>query len=609
MITNFSYGHFTRLIMRETNLEPFENDTKPGRAWLREVLKPARRGFREAIVVSLFINLLALAVPIFILQVYDRVVFHHGISTLQALLIGVILALVFDFLLRQARSRLLQRVALQIDVFLGKALFSRIASLPLKNLESRPSGFWHTLFKDGELIRNTFSGATAVLLTDLPFAILFIGLIAIIAPPIVWVLLIAIPIFIIVAIISGILIDRATQKERKSGISRDAFLAEMLQGRTTIRSLGIDKALKIEWEKKHASSIEQATARGRKMDGLSNFGTLLSMLTTVSLVTVGALAIIDLELTIGALIASTMLGNRIIGPFNQLVSFWRSYSGVIQAMKRLDSVFALPKDLETSSVQLPKSKGSISMQGVSFSYSPESTNVIDGISLQIKAPCILGVVGQNGSGKTTLLKLMQGLYKTQHGRILLDGADINQFGRRDLIRSIGYVPQECFLFSGSIRENITLSNTNATDTEILRAAEIAGVHEYIIDLPDGYDTQIGEGGSRLSGGQRQRIAIARALLTDPPILLLDEVTANLDNQAQTALRLTLMELAKNRTIIIVTHNPILLTACTNLIVLERGKVSVGGAAKDVLAHLSKPENSSKNPDRNPKKEDKRDIKV
>ncbi len=579
--------------MRKTNLEPFETDQKQGRAWLRQVLKPARQGFKEAIVVSLFINLLALAVPIFILQVYDRVVFHHGISTLQALLIGVILALLFDFLLRQARSRLLQRVALQIDIFLGRALFSRIASLPLKNLESRPSGFWHTLFKDGELVRNTFSGATAVLLTDLPFALLFVGLIAIIAPPIVWVLLIAIPIFITVAIVSGILIDKATRRERKTGISRDAFLAEMLQGRTTIRALGIDKALKVEWEEKHAASIQQATARGRKMDGLGNLGTFLSMLTTVALVTVGALAIIDLEMTIGALIASTMLGNRIIGPFNQLVGFWRSYSGVIQAMKRLDSVFALPEELEESSVVLPRAKGAITLQEVSFSYSSGSTNVIDRINLQIKAPCILGVLGRNGSGKTTLLKLIQGLYKPQHGRILLDGADINQFGRRDMSSAIGYVPQDCFLFSGTIRDNIILSSTNATDDEILRAAASAGVHEYIVDLPDGYDTQIGEGGSRLSGGQRQRIAIARALLTDPPVLLLDEVTANLDTEAQNNLTKTLAELAKNRTIIIVTHTPTLLAACTNIIVLENGKISIGGPAQKVLAHLRNPENETK----------------
>jgi len=288
-----------------------------------------------------------------------------------------------------------------------------------------------------------------------------------------------------------------------------------------------------------------------------------------------------------------MLGNRIIGPFNQLVGFWRSYSGVIQAMKRLDSVFALPEELEESSVVLPRAKGAITLQEVSFSYSSESTNVIDRINLQIKAPCILGVLGRNGSGKTTLLKLIQGLYKPQHGRILLDGADINQFGRRDMSSAIGYVPQDCFLFSGTIRDNIILSSTNATDDEILRAAVSAGVHEYIVDLPDGYDTQIGEGGSRLSGGQRQRIAIARALLTDPPVLLLDEVTANLDTEAQNNLTKTLAELAKNRTIIIVTHTPTLLAACTNIIVLENGKISIGGPAQKVLAHLRNPENETK----------------
>lgn len=571
--------------MRGANLEPFEGDHQPGRAWLREVFKPARRGFREAIVVSLFVNLLALAVPIFILQVYDRVVFHHGISTLYGLLIGVLIALVFDFLLRQARSRLLQRVALQIDISLGRSLYQRMSTLPLTTLESRPTGFWQTLFKDAELVRNTFSGATAVLLTDLPFAILFVGLIAIIAPPLVWVLLVALPVFVIVAIISGSVVDRATRQEREAGMSREAFLAEMLQGRATIKSLGIDEALRPDWEEKHANTIEQASIRGRRMDGFGNLGVLLSMLTTITLVTAGALAIIDLKLTIGALIASTMLGNRVIGPFNQLVNSWRSYTNVRQALRRLDSVFALPADRTETAVKLNRPDGRITFEKVSFGYSANLPPVIDNMTMDVKAPGMLGVVGRNGCGKTTLLKLMHGLYEPTEGRVLLDGADVKQFARRDMASNIGYVAQECFLFNGTIRDNIALTDPSATDEDIVRAATLAGVHEFAIDLPDGYDTAIGEAGSRLSGGQRQRVAIARALLPIPPVLLLDEVGANLDMQAEAALQKTLSDLAKDHSIVIVTHSPVLLQACTSIIALERGKIAIGGPASEVLARL------------------------
>jgi ATP-binding cassette subfamily C protein LapB len=565
--------------------QSFDPDEKPGRTWLKPILRPAWSGFRETIVVSLFVNLLALAVPIFILQVYDRVVFHQGISTLYGLLLGVMIALLFDFILRQARSRMLQRVALRIDATLGRALYDKIAALPLRTLEGRPSGFWQTLFKDAEVVRNVFSGPTAVLVTDLPFALLFVLLIYIIAPPLVWVMLIAIPVFVIVAVLSGRLMHTAIREERRSGISRDAFVSEMLQGRTTIKALALEKAIRPDWEERHADSIENAIVRGGRADSFGNLGMSLSLMTTVSLVVVGALAIIGQELTIGALIASTMLGNRIIGPFNQLVNNWRNYANFRQALKRLDSVFALPEDTPEGRLRLQRPDGRLALENVTFGYEPGQPPIVDDITIDVKPPGMLGIVGRNGSGKTTLLKLMQGLYRPSAGRILIDGADINQFSRSDLSSWVGYVPQECFLFAGSIRDNIAMTNTAARDEEIVKAATLAGVHQYVVDLPDGYETEVGEGGMRLSGGQRQRIAIARTLLTNPPVLLLDEVSGNLDMQAEVALRDTLSELARSHNIVVVTHTPVLLRACTHIIGLERGRVAIGGPAQEVLAKL------------------------
>lgn len=572
--------------MRPSENLPIEPDQETNRKWLKSVTKPVRSSLREAVLASLFINILALAVPIFILQVYDRVVFHHGISTLYALLIGVLVAMAFDFVLRQARSRILQRVALRIDVGLGRSLYDKIAGLPLRTLEGRPSGFWHTLFKDTETVRNTFSGSNAVLLTDLPFAILFVGLIYIIAPAVVWVLLVALPIFVVLAIISGRVMENATKKERESGISREAFLSEMLYGRSTIKALALEKTIKTSWEEKHATSIQNALVRGSRTDTFGNLGTCLSLLTTISLVTTGALAIIDLELTIGALIASTMLGNRVIGPFNQLVGNWKGFTNCKQALKRLDTVFSLAEDRAEGSVRLPRPVGNLVLEDVSYSYShKDQAPVINNIKMSVNPPGMLGVVGRNGCGKTTLLKLIQGLYHPNTGRILLDGGDINQFSRNDLASWIGYVPQECFLFAGTIRENICIANPGASDEEIISVATLAGVHDYVVDLPDGYATNIGEAGSHLSGGQRQRIAIARALLTDPPILLLDEVSGNLDAQAERALRETLLKLAKDHTIIIVTHSPLLLQACNHVMLLEKGQIAIGGTAKDILPRL------------------------
>lgn len=563
----------------------FDEEKPANRKWLKTVMKPARSGLREAFLVSLFINLLALAVPIFVLQVYTRVVFSNGVSTLYALLIGVLAALVFDFIIRQARSRMLQRVALRIDVALGRALYDKISALPLRTLEGRPSGFWQTLFRDAELVRNTFSGSTAVLLTDLPFSVLFVAIIYIIAPPVVWVLLIALPVFIIVAIISGRMMHSATKEERQSGIGRDAFLSEMLQGRSTIKALALENTIKPAWEDKHANTIERALLRGGRTDTFSNLGMALTMLTTVALVTAGALAIIDLRLTIGALIASTMLANRVIGPFNQLVGNWRNYTNCRQALKRLDTVFALAEDRTERSIRLNRPEGRLTLEGASFGYEQGRPPVIDNISMEIKPPGMLGVVGRNGCGKTTLLKMMQGLYAPSSGRVLLDGGDTSQFSRQDLASWVGYVPQECFLFTGTIRENIAITNSEASDEDIVKAATLAGVHEYVLDLPDGYATEIGEAGSRLSGGQRQRIAIARALLPDPPILLLDEVSGNLDMQAEIALRDTLRELARDHTIVLVTHTPVLLRACNNIMALDKGRIAMAGPTQEIFSQL------------------------
>ena len=563
----------------------FDEEKPANRKWLKTVMKPARSGLREAFLVSLFINLLALAVPIFVLQVYTRVVFSNGVSTLYALLIGVLAALVFDFIIRQARSRMLQRVALRIDVALGRALYDKISALPLRTLEGRPSGFWQTLFRDAELVRNTFSGSTAVLLTDLPFSVLFLAIIYIIAPPVVWVLLIALPVFIIVAIISGRMMQNATKEERQSGIGRDAFLSEMLQGRSTIKALALENTIKPAWEDKHANTIERALLRGGRTDTFSNLGMALTMLTTVALVTAGALAIIDLRLTIGALIASTMLANRVIAPFNQLVGNWRNYTNCRQALKRLDTVFALAEDRTERSIRLNRPEGRLTLEGASFGYEQGRPPVIDNVSMEIKPPGMLGVVGRNGCGKTTLLKMMQGLYAPSSGRVLLDGGDTSQFSRQDLASWVGYVPQECFLFTGTIRENIAITNSEASDEDIVKAATLAGVHEYVLDLPDGYATEIGEAGSRLSGGQRQRIAIARALLPDPPILLLDEVSGNLDMQAEIALRDTLRELARDHTIVVVTHTPVLLRACNNIMALDKGHIAMAGPTQEILSRL------------------------
>jgi len=571
--------------MAESELTNLEAEGPQPKAWLKQLVAPSRSAFREVLLLSLFINLLALAVPIFTQQVYNRVIFYQGISTLLAMLIGVAIAIGFDFVLRLARARIMQRVALRIDVDLGRRLYDKISALPLATVEARPAGFWQALYRDAELVRNVFSGPTAVLIMDLPFAIIFVVLIWLMAPPVVYVLLAALPIFLALAAFSGDSLGRATRAERKAGISRDAFITEMLGARTTIKALSLGDSFKLHFEERQAETIDQALTRGTRTDTFATAGASMSQVTTVAIVAVGALAIIGQEMSIGALIAATMLTSRVVQPLNQLVGSWRTYAGYRQAVKRLSAAFALGEDRTKTVVRLKRPEGRLTLDGVRFGYDPKRPPLLDNITIDIKPGAMLGIVGRNGCGKTTLLKIMQGLYPPTAGRVLLDGADLSQFSRSELASWIGYVPQDCVLFGGTIRDNIAITKPKATDAEVLRAAQLAGVHAYVIELPDGYGTEIGEAGSRLSGGQRQRLAIARALINDPPVLVLDEVSGNLDMQAEIALRDSLLELSRDHSIVLVTHTPTLLRACTTIIALDKGRIVLGGPTKDVLPRL------------------------
>ncbi len=554
--------------------------------WLRPVLAPIRPLFREVGLASLFVNLLALAAPVFVLQVYDRVVYHAGLSTLTGLVIGMALVIGFDFILRQTRARVMQTVSLSIDVKIGRNLFDKVMALPLRTLESRPLGYWQQVFRDLDVVRNTLSGSAAILVFDLPFALMFMGLVFVIAQPVAWVLLTALVAFSILAWFSAREVGGSVKREKKSQQSRDALMAETIMGRTTIKALSLAEHLRPIWDAKQAETIDQSLTRGTLNDRFVNIGQALTVATSVGMTTVGALAIIDQDMTIGGLVAANMLSGRLLSPLNQLVGAWRTYSGFRQSVNRLSALFGEQEDIATSAIVMPRPQGKISVEKATFSYRPEGRPVIDAVSVDFAPGGVIAVMGRNGSGKSTLLKLILGLYKPIDGRVLIDGADISQFTRRELANWIGYVPQESVLFEGSLRDNIAQGKPDATDDEILAAAKAAGVHSFVIDMPDGYATMVGEAGSLLSGGMRQRMAIARALIGDPPVLVMDEPSGSLDRQAEEQLRALLIEYAKTRSVIIVTHSPILLQGCRSLVVMEQGKIACAGPAAEVMRILS-----------------------
>jgi ATP-binding cassette subfamily C protein LapB len=479
----------------------------------------------------------------------------------------------------------MQTVALRIDVHVGRKLFNKFMSLPMQTLEGQPSAHWLALFRDADTIRNTLSGKSAILITDLPFTILFLIIIFIIASPVAWVLLIVMPIFMFVAWRSSNVIAAANQDERATAQTRASLVSEMINARTTIKALSLDTVMGPMWESAQAENIETSVVQGTKIENFSNMGASLTMATSICLTTVGALAIIGQELTVGALVATSMLSGLLLGPLNQLVGQWHTYHSFRQSADRLGELFNSVSERQASEVSMDKPKGKITLENVTFAYDPELPKVIDDIVITFKEGGVHALVGRNGSGKSTMLKLAQGLYKPMSGRVLFDGADISQFSRREISTWMGYVPQDCILFTGTIRDNIAQRQPNASDDDVLKAALASGVHQLIVEMPDGYSTEIGEAGHRLSGGQRQRIAIARALVGDPPVVLLDEPSSNLDRQAEFELSNTLTSIGKERTVIIVTDSPILLATCDDLVGLDKGRIYLAGPSKDMLPKL------------------------
>lgn len=541
--------------------------------------------YRELAFLSLFINLLALAVPLFVLQVYDRVVFFAGISTLQALVFGVVLAIAFDFVLRQARSRVLQRASVRVDAELSERLYDKLMRLPLRQLERSEGARWLVLQRDIERVRDTLGGVPIVLAVDVPFALVFLGLIAVIALPILWVVILAVPVFVVVAILSSRAASGLGQAEQSMQIARDATMNEFVAGRTTLKSLDLGGRLRARLEDEQSAAILAALERGRRNDMFANLGLGLSLLTTVAITAVGAVAIIEQQITVGALIATNMLANRLISPLNQLVGTWRTWTSFSLARRRLEDVLSLPDDSARTSVVVARPEGVLTLENVSFGYEADAAPVVSEVNFTLRPGALHGIVGRSGSGKSTLVRVMQGLYAPDSGRVLLDGADIAQFARADLAGWIGYVPQETFLLSGNIRDNIARRTHEDTDAEIVRAAKFAGAHDFIIDLPAGYGSEVGEAGQRLSGGQRQRLSIARAVFGGPPLLLLDEPTANLDRPSEEQLRASLLAYARTNNVVIVTHSPVLLSACENILVLDRGRVAAAGPGAEILPRL------------------------
>jgi ATP-binding cassette, subfamily C, bacterial LapB len=553
--------------------------------WLQEILRPLEGAYKQVMWLALAINFIALFASLFSLQVYDRVIQKGGLVTLVALIIGMVFALALDQILREGRGVLLRRIGVRIEVVIAKLVYQRLTRLPALALEARPPAFWQTMFRDIELIRATTAGGIALLLVDIPFMFVTLILLAFIAWPLVPVMLVILVAFFILSLRSEATLSGGSEQEKRKLMARDAVLADMSASRMHLKYMGPTAAERTQWQSHYGNWLEESLERSAENDKYRDYGQGLSALTTVIVTSVGALAILNQSMSMGALIAANILVGKLVSPLTQLVSQWRSIGQFVSSVKRIDQLFEQSLDRIDTPIAFSAPKGALQMEGLHFKYPGSEADQLSGISGHIGPKGIYAILGNNGSGKSTLLKVLRGLYPPSEGRVLVDGVDMAQLGQKTLSYWVGYLPQQPRLIGGTIKQNIAMGASDPSDEQILQAAKLAGAYDFIIDLPDGFDTDVGEGGSRFSGGQRKRIAIAQTLINDAPILLLDEPTSDLDSMAERSMVESLKSMSEHKTIVVVTHSPAVLNAAKGIVVMDKGRVVTAGSAKDILPKL------------------------
>ncbi|SDG35526.1 type I secretion system permease/ATPase [Roseospirillum parvum] len=545
--------------------------------------------YSHVIVAAIMVNLFALAGPMFTMNVYDRVVPNQALETLWVLASGIAIVYCFDFLLRLLRAYLVDHAGKRADVMMSAIIFEQAMNI---NMGARPqsSGAFANKLKEFESVRDFFTSATVTALVDLPFIFLFIFIIYMLAGPAAYVPMVAVPVVIIGGLLLQLPLRKAVEKNNEDSARKHGVLVEVLSALDTVKSLGAEGRMQRDWEQFVGDSAKLG-ARVKFLSGVGiHFSSFVQQFVTVGVVIVGVYQIANNEMTMGALIASSILTGRVMAPLAQVAGLLARLHHAFSARKSINEIMALPVDRPAGKQFLsrPVLTGEIEFQNVTFAYPGSQTPSLKDVSFRIAPGERVAIMGPIGFGKSTLSRLMARLYDPSEGSVLVDGTDLQQLDPADIRRSLGVVLQDTILFHGSVRDNIAMGAPEADDEMILKAAELAGVHEFISRHPMGYDLQVGERGGMLSGGQRQSIALARALLPDPPILLLDEPTSMMDMPAEQAFVRRMETAMRGKTIVLITHRPSLLKLVDRLIVISRGAVVADGPVNEVLKAAEQP---------------------
>lgn len=551
--------------------------------WFWDALKRNKDIYLKTALASIFINMFVIATPLFTMNVYDRVLPNNAIDTLWALAIGILFVMVFDLLLKLIRSYYLGKASKRADIVMSNRIFDQLLNL---RLEERPAstGMFVNRLQSFESIRDFFATATITTLVDIPFIFIFVAIIFYIGGPLGWISIGSVFITLIFSWFMKKPIKKTVEASSKEDQIKHTTLNETVAGLDIIKSVRGQNRMKTHWDK----SINQTVFHNEKSQFLSQIATyftsFISQFSNIAIVIGGVYLASEGEMTMGGIIASMILNGRVIAPISHVVGMVIRFDRTMISLKNIDEFMNMQVERENKAyLSRPELKGDIEFKDVVFSYKNQNFNALKGINLRIKQGEKVAILGKIGSGKSTLIKLLQNLYVPTSGSVLVDKTDVRQIDPVDLRRAIGVVPQEPFLFMGSIKDNITIGEPFATDEEILRASTIAGVHDFLSKHESGYDLSVGERGEGLSGGEIQSVALARALLSDPNIMIFDEPTNSMDRQTEKVFINKMERIIKDKTLIIVTHKVSILSLVDRVIVLEDGQIIADGAKEEIFA--------------------------
>lgn len=579
------YAFYIRPVARmDERAGPARIDT--ARDWFWASLKEHKKIYKEVCLAAIVINLFALASPLFTMNVYDRVIPNSAFDTLWVLSAGILTVYTFDFILKNLRAHFLDYAGKKADVKMSASLFEQIMGM---TMTARPAsaGVLASNVREFEGLRDFFTSATLIALIDLPFALLFVVIIAVIAGPVALVPLLAMPIVLFV----GFALQRPLEKIIKTSMNesalKNALLFETISGLETIKVQAAEGHTQRKWEELNEKSAHTSMKARRVSSFALNFAMYIQQLAGVGVVIVGVFMISEGLMSMGALIAAVMLSSRAMAPLGQVAGLMTRMNQSRQALQQLDELMKRPveRPVDKHFIAMPAIRGGIEFRDVLFHYPGQSVPALNHLNFTVQQGEHIGIIGAVGSGKTTIERLLLNLYQPDSGSVQIDNTDVRQIDPGDLRRAVGAVQQSPQLFYGSVRENITMGHETAPDRAVLRAAEMAGVMEFLRDSQAGLDTMVGERGESLSGGQRQAVAIARALLYDPSVLIMDEPTASLDPASEQRLLKRMKTLCEGKTTILITHKGTMLTLVDKILLLDRGRVVDFGPKDRVIQKL------------------------